>query len=141
MTAQSGHCAGGILGHARQYCEINDCVNIGPHTGVQTNAAGGVAGWAGGGSSINNCLNVGTNWYAAISNYGNFVSLENSYYYGSEDHSGKSAAIKISSLDGLCNTSSFRNWDFTGTYARWDLVNEKGYFPIPNHSEMEEAIK
>ena len=133
--------AGGIIGHARQYCEINDCVNIGPHTGVQTNATGGVAGWAGGGSSISNCLNVGTNWYAAISNYGNFVSLENSYYYGSEDHTGKSAVVKISSLDGMCNTASFRSWDFTGTYARWDLVNEKGYFPIPNHSEMEEAIK
>lgn len=91
-------------------------------------------------SVINNCLNVGTNWFAVVPSQGNVVSLKNSYYYGPEDYK-QSQIGKIISLDELCDTESFQEWSFSGPYAKWYVENSKGYFPIPYHSEMEEAVE
>ena len=131
---------GGILGHAQQFCEIDDCVNVGPFKGEQSLTNGGVVGRADSRSVINNCLNVGANWFAVVPSQGNVVSLKNSYYYGPEDYK-QSQIGKIISLDELCDTESFQEWSFSGPYAKWYVENSKGYFPIPYHSEMEEAVE
>lgn len=130
---------GGILGHAQQFCEINDCVNTGPFTGVKSITTGGIVGRTDSRSSVSNCLTVGKNWYGAVSSRGDFTSLSNSFYYDTSSYPLLTGG-KLS-LDDLCKKKSYHGWSFTGTFAKWELNETKGYFPIPSHSEMEEAIE
>lgn len=131
---------GGILGHAQQYCEINDCLNTGPFAGEKSTSTGGIVGRADSRSSIHNCLTVGSNWYAVMSSHGSFVSLKNSFYYDPNNHYYVEYGTKIS-LDDLCKEESYPGWSFTGDCPKWQVTNAKGYFPMPCHSEMEEAVE
>lgn len=130
---------GGILGHAQQFCEINDCINVGPFTGTKSTSTGGVVGRADSRSSINNCLTVGSNWFAVVPSQATSVTLKNSFYYDTEEY-GVGYGTKIA-LEKLCKTESYPGWSFSGSYAKWQVTDSKGYFPIPYHSEMEEAIE
>lgn len=131
---------GGILGHAQQFCEINDCVNTGPFDGEKSMTTGGIVGRADSRSSISNCLTVGRNWYAVMPSHGSFVSLKSSFYYDTNFYYYIEYGTKIS-LDDLCKEASYPGWSFTGACPKWQVTNTKGYFPIPYHSEMEEAIE
>ena len=138
---------GGVLGHAQQFCEITDCVNAGPFNGKATTKTGGVVGRADSRSVIKNCLNVGKNWNYVIYSKGDAVTTSNLYYYdpyleipyGELPPSGFFG--KYLTLDKLYKEDTYKEWAFNGDFARWQVKNSKGYFPIPYHSEMEETIK
>lgn len=139
--------AGGVLGHAQQFCEISDCVNAGPFNGKATTKTGGVVGRADSRSVIKNCLNVGKNWNYVIYSKGDAVTTSNLYYYDPylEIPSGELPPSgffgKYLTLDKLYKEDTYKEWAFNGDFARWQVKNSKGYFPIPYHSEMEETIK
>ncbi len=138
---------GGVLGHAQQFCEITDCVNAGPFNGKATTKTGGVVGRADSRSVIKNCLNVGKNWNFVIYSTGDAVTTTNLYYYdpylkipsGELPPSGFFG--KYLTLDKLYKEDTYKGWTFGGDFARWQVTDSKGYFPIPYHSEMEETIK
>ena len=138
---------GGVLGHAQQFCEITDCVNAGPFNGKATTKTGGVVGRADSRSVIKNCLNVGKNWNYVIYSTGDAVTTSNLYYYDPylEIPSGELPPSgffgKYLTLDKLYKEDTYKEWAFNGDFARWQVKNSKGYFPIPYHSEMEETIK
>ena len=138
---------GGVLGHAQQFCEISDCVNAGPFNGKATTKTGGVVGRADSRSVIKNCLNVGKNWNYVIYSKGDAVTTSNLYYYDPylEIPSGELPPSgffgKYLTLDKLYKEDTYKEWAFNGDFARWQVKNSKGYFPIPYHSEMEETIK
>lgn len=138
---------GGVLGHAQQFCEITDCVNAGPFNGKATSKTGGVVGRADSRSVIKNCLNVGKNWNYVIYSRGDAVTTSNLYYYdpylqvpsGEVPPSGFFG--KYLTLDKLYKEDTYKDWAFSGNFARWQVKNSKGYFPVPYHSEMEETIE
>ena len=137
---------GGVLGHAQQFCEITDCVNAGPFNGKATTKTGGVVGRADSRSVIKNCLNVGKNWNYVIYSKGDAVTTSNLYYYDSDINPDEGLPPygffgSYLSLDGLNKEKSYLNWAFSGDFARWQVKNSKGYFPVPYHSEMEETIE
>ena len=129
---------GGILGHAQQFCEITDCLNVGPFNGESTNV-GGVVGRADSRSVLKRCLNVGKDWHCVIPSIGNAVTLEALYYYDPNYDFSNPYGTKLS-LTELYNKKSYQKWDFDGECAKWQLQENEGYFPIPYHSEMEEPI-
>ena len=138
---------GGVLGHAQQFCEITDCVNAGPFNGKATTKTGGVVGRADSRSVIKNCLNVGKNWNYVIYSTGDAVTTSNLYYYDPylEIPSGELPPSgffgKYLTLDKLYKEDTYKEWAFNGDFARWQVKNSKGYFPVPYHSEMEETIE
>lgn len=138
---------GGVLGHAQQFCEITDCVNAGPFNGKATTKTGGVVGRADSRSVIKNCLNVGKNWNYVIYSTGDAVTTSNLYYYDPylEIPSGELPPSgffgKYLTLDKLYKEDTYKEWAFNGDFARWQVKDSKGYFPVPYHSEMEETIK
>lgn len=139
---------GGILGHAQQFCEITDCVNAGPFNGKTTDKTGGVVGRADSRSVLQNCLNVGRNWSYVIYSTGQAITTKNLYYYDPNIKIIPGVVMPPQgyfgyylALDKLNKMDSYKDWKFSGDIARWQVRESEGFFPVPFHSEMEEAIE
>lgn len=130
---------GGVLGHAQQMCEVNDCLNTGPFSGDRSDRyVGGVVGRADAKSVVSNSLSVGKGWEGVVSYHGTAVSLKHLFYYGTESVAS-SCGTRLS-LSQLCKTASYPGWSFSGTCPLWVVADTVGYFPMPNYSEMQEAV-
>lgn len=130
---------GGIAGHFQQFCQITDCLNIGEYSGSKTEGAG-IVGELDSESEILRCLNVGNKWgFPIYSDEGAACTLDNNYYFDATspgiDNTFNQG--KWLTLDELCKTSSYKDWDFTSDNAQWKIEEKSGYFPVPNHSKME----
>lgn len=141
VKAENSDKVGGILGHAQQFCEINDCVNSGMAVSASTNSSGGLVGRADSKTQLNRCLNVGTNWRAAtVGTMGTDIRENNLYVYDQVDKASTYRYISLSA-DQLCSLESYSNWDFSSSIPLWKVTKTKGYFPVPNHSQLETPIK
>lgn len=141
VKAENSDKVGGILGHAQQYCEINDCVNSGMAVDVNAESSGGLVGRADSKTQLNRCLNVGTNWrVATVGTTGADVKENNIYIYDKVDKTLYYRYIALSA-DQLCSPESYSNWDFSSSIPLWKVTKTKGYFPVPNHSQLETPIK
>lgn len=131
---------GGILGHAQQMCEVNDCLNTGPLKGDWAGRyTGGIVGKSDAKSALNNCLSVGNGWNDVASYVETTASLNHVYYYGTTTFVG-TYGEKLT-LAELCKASSYKGWSFSGSCPLWVVTDSIGYFPVPNYSEMVETVE
>ncbi len=128
---------GGIAGSIQQHVELNDCLNMGPSSNSDAYCWGGIASDCGYRSKINRSLNVGKNWFNPIAYY---LGLEaDNYYYVTDDQ--EALYNNALTLDELNDPTSYENWDINGENSIWQVTKEKGFFPLPARSEMEDPAE
>ncbi len=144
VKADNSGRVGGIAGHLQQYCLIKDCLNAGSYEGSSTKT-GGIIGRGDSRYEMDRCLSVGNKWgYPTEQSSGDFTSHSDLYYYETlypwiDDNSIN--YLRGLSIDELKDPGSYKNWDINGTNSIWHVTESTGHFPIPHHSEMEEAIE
>ncbi|MDH6306366.1 hypothetical protein M2459_000353 [Parabacteroides sp. PF5-5] len=116
----------GIVGELEQNCQINDCINLGNGDGKKGYAFAYMRSDA----VIENCLNGGLDWKDdlhmtnSITERGCYTLLSNSECY-------------TLSLERLAQPSFYTGWSI-GNGSKWRIPSSsKGYYPIPNLSEMQ----
>lgn len=134
---------GGIAGHLQQYCLIKDCLNAGSYEG-SSGKTGGIIGRGDSRYEMTRCLNVGNRWGDPVEHSGgDFPERSDLYYYKTPYPNVGNDLYYLQglSLDELKNPKSYRHWDINGTSSIWNVSERTGYFPVPYHSEMEEAVE
>ena len=143
VRADNSDRVGGIAGHLQQYCLVKDCLNAGSYEG-SSRKTGGIIGRGDSRFGMDRCLSVGNRWGDPMEHSsGDFPEHSDLYYYdtlypGIDDNSVN--YLRGLSIDELKNPGSYRNWDINGANSRWHVTESAGHFPVPHHSEMEEAI-
>lgn len=144
VKADDSDRVGGIAGHLQQYCLIKDCLNAGSYEG-DSGKNGGIVGRGDSRYEIDRCLSVGSGWGDPMDHSsGDFPDKSGLYYYDvlypSLDDNNFNH-MKALSVEELKNPESYEDWDINGTASVWHVTESTGYFPVPYHSEMEEAIE
>ena len=129
---------GGIAGSIQQHVELNDCLNMGPSTNSDAYLWGGIASNCGYRSKINRSLNVGKNWSHPIAYYLGLTA--DNYYYATDDYVMENHGSGLT-LDELNDPDSYDNWDINSENSIWQVTKEKGFFPLPARSEMEDPAE
>lgn len=142
ISADNSEHIGGIAGHLEQHALLQDCLNAGAYVGDKTHA-GGFVGRVASRGEVHRGLIAGKGWgYTVAMSDGDFPSYHDLYYYDTPFSEASSTNhAKALSIEQLCQSASYDNWDMNGECSIWQVANTKGYFPIPYRSEMQEEVK
>lgn len=111
---------------------------MGPSTNSDAYLWGGIASNCGYRSKINRSLNVGKNWSHPIAYYLGLIA--DNYYYATDDYVMENHGSGLT-LDELNDPDSYDNWDINSENSIWQVTKEKGFFPLPARSEMEDPAE
>ncbi|WP_165157589.1 hypothetical protein [Parabacteroides sp. ZJ-118] len=142
VTADNSDRVGGIAGHLQQYCLVKDCLNAGPYAG-SSDKNGGIIGRGDSRFGMERCLSVGTGWDEPMAHSdGDFTDYQDLYFYErAYPDKGSNGSPRSLTANEIKQPGSYHNWDVNGTNSVWQVEERDGYFAIPYHSEMEEAVE
>ncbi len=144
MEADDSEYIGGIVGHLEQKGCVFDCLNAGKYTGESDANSGGLIGRCSSRAEIQRCLAIGQGCKDPLMDSdGTSVSYDDLYYYDDVFPDAYYPVIPGTplSLEDLCLSKSYKNWDINDDKSRWQVSGEKGNYPIPYRSEMQDEIE
>lgn len=137
---------GGIVGMLAQNGQLYDCLNMGSldvSSSSDNKNSGGIVGHASSMSEVMRCLNLGNRWYATHVAIPDMRKDDDNYAYEKVDFCTGSTSgyfCKFLSIDKLHSASSYNNWSLSGDLPFWSLKDEKGCFPVPAKSRMQQPL-
>ena len=134
---------GAIVGCANDCCWIKDCINVPGTNSPSILSATGTLGSVGRLVQLDNSLLMGENWNALCLIDMIQANIHSSVFFTKEKSTP--FAFDLTELSTLKNYKKL-GWDISAakdnnTETKWVLKEEKGYYPIPQRSEMTDEIE